>query len=291
MESDFDVIHLHNPLIPVIYTSLPTIITEHGTVKGGIARREVLDFFSLGLKVFSGMYVSIERKLVNNADKVTAVSNSCADELKLYYGVKNVEVVYNGVDTIFFVPNGMRNENEPSILYTGSLDALKGLFDLIRSAEHVCQDYQNVKFILAGRGPLEKKLKRFVHNLGLEKKISFIGYVNQETLLKYYQNATIFVHPSYHEGLPTTILEAMSCEIPTVATAVTGTSEVLVDGKTGFLVPPKDPEKLATAISSLLNDKKLRERMGKNAKEHVKRNFDWVIIAKKFEEIYSNRIK
>jgi len=291
MESTFDVIHLHNPLVPTIHTSLPTILTEHGTVKGGIARREALDLFSIGLKSFAKIYTSIEQKLVNSADKITAVSKSCADELKGYYGVNDVDVVYNGVDTHFFVPNKMKNQNNPYILYTGSLDALKGLFDLVRAAKYICRDHQNVKFILAGKGPLEKNLKRLVHSLDLDRNISFVGYINQERLLEYYQEASIFVHPSYHEGLPTTILEAVSCGIPVVATAVAGTSEVITDGETGYLVPPKDPDKLATAILSLLNDKELRERMGKNASEHVKRNFDWDIIAKKFEELYINTIK
>lgn len=291
MESNFDVIHLHNPLVPVIHTSLPTIITEHGTVKGGIASRDAVDIFSLGLKIFAKLYISIEQKLVSNVDKVIAVSNSCAHELKSYYGIKDVEVVYNGVDTLFFVPNEMENEDEPYILYAGSLDALKGLTDIIRSAKYICREQQNIKFILAGRGPLEKYLKRLVHDLGLDEHFSFTGYVDQEILLKYYQNATIFVHPSYHEGLPTTILEAMSCELPVVATAVAGTSEIIIDGKNGFLVPPKNPERLAKAILSLLNNKELRERMGKNDREYIKRNFDWNLIAKKFEEIYVNVVK
>lgn len=290
MESNFDVIHLHNPLIPVIRTSLPTIITELGTVKGGVAHREALDLFSLGLKIFAKLYISIEQKLVSNVDKVTAVSNSCAHELKSYYGIKDVEVVYNGVDTNFFVPSEMRNEDEPYILYTGSLDALKGLTDLIRSAKYVCQEYQNVEFIMVGRGPLEKKLKKLVHDLGLEEKICFTGYVNREVLLKYYQNATIFVLPSYHEGLPTAILEAMACGLPVVATAVTGTSEVILDGETGLLIPPKRPDKLTNAILRLLINKELREKMSKNAKEYVKRNFTWDIIAKNFEEIYVDMV-
>lgn len=286
MKSKFDVIHLHNPLIPVIHTSLPTIITEHGTVKGGIARRETLDLFSLGLKSFSRMYISIEQKLVNSADKVTAVSKSCADELKGYYRIKDVEVVYNGVDANFFVPNEMKNENEPYILYTGSLDALKGLVDLIRSAIYVCQGYPNIRFILAGKGSLERHLRKLVHNLNLDKNVSFVGYIDQNALLRYYQNATLYVLPSYYEGLPTTILEAMSCGIPVVATAVAGTSAVIRDSENGFLVPPKDPEKLSEAIIKLVEDEKLRKEMGRNGREQVKKFYDWNVIADRIERLY-----
>lgn len=291
MESNFDVIHLHNPLIPVIHTTLPTIITEHGTVKGGVAHREALDLFSLGLKSFSRLYISIEKKLVNNADKVTAVSKSCAEELKMYYGIKDVEVVYNGVDTTFFVPSEMRNEDEPYILYTGSLDARKGLVDLIRSAEQVCQEYPDIKFILTGKGSLERRLRKLVHhNFNLDKNFSFVGYVDRNTLLRYYQNATLYVLPSYYEGLPTTILEAMSCRIPVVATAVAGTSEVVLDGETGLLIPPKNHERLTRAILNLLNDKSLRNKMGKNARNKVE-GYSWENIAEETERVYEALLK
>ena len=289
MESNFDVVHLHNPVIPFVHTSVPILLTQHGSIKSGIAHRDSMDLFSLGSKIFSAILISTERKLVNSADKVTAVSKSCAEELKMYYGLKDVEVVHNGVDTnFFFVQNEMKKENELYILYAGSLDALKGLTDLIKCAKFVHQERQNVKFILAGRGPLEEKLKKIVHNFDLDENFSFVGYVNQGTLLKYYQNATIFVHTSYHEGLPTTILEAMSCGIPVVATAVAGTSEVVMEGETGFLVPPKSPDKLATAILSLLNDKELRERIGKNARKYVEEKYNWNTISEGYEKIYSN---
>ena len=145
-----------------------------------------------------------------------------------------------------------------------------------------------MKFILVGRGPLEKKLKRLVHNLGSNENFSFIGHVNQETLLEYYQNATIFVHTPYHEGLPTTILEAMSCELPVVATAVAGTSEIIVDGENGLLVPPKNPEKLADTIAKLLEDEKLRIKIGKNARKYVGKKYNWNVIPEKYETRYSN---
>ncbi|MFC2058318.1 glycosyltransferase, partial [Chloroflexota bacterium] len=73
------------------------------------------------------------------------------------------------------------------------------------------------------------------------------GYIDREKLLKYYQNATILVQPSYYEALPTTILEAMSCELPVVATSVGGIPEVVIDGETGLLVPAKDPENRSNA--------------------------------------------
>jgi len=285
IEPDFDVIHLHNPLVPLVHTSLPTIITEHGTVKGGIAHREILDLFSLGLKIFSKIYVSHEKKLLKNVDKITAVSESCVDEIKTFYGIKDVEITYNGVETNFFVP-GDFNEEKSAILYVGSLDARKGLPDLIKSAIYVCKELPDVKFMLVGRGPLKNKLKKMVDHLDLNENVFFSGYLNRDELVKCYQKSTIFVLPSYYEGLPTTIMEAMSCGLPVIATDVLGTSELVVDGKTGFLVPPKSPDKLSVKILDLLNDKNLRKTMGNNSRELIKEKYDWNIIERNIERLY-----
>jgi len=288
IESNFDIIHLHNSNIPVVHSSSPTVVTVHGTMQGHVNNREALDLQSLVVKAFSRMYVSIDRKVIESANKAIAVSDACARELQDYYGIKDVEVINNGVDTIFFIPTKEKEGKEPYILYIGRLSPEKGLLDLIKSAKYVCQDNSEIKFVIIGRGPLERRLRKLTHNLNLNKNISFLGYVARDVLLKYYQNATIYVLPSYWEGLPTTLLEAMSCGIPTVATAVKGTSEVIANGKNGMLVPPKNPEKMAEAILSLLDNKYLREKIGESARDHVKKNYDWEIIASKIEQVYES---
>lgn len=289
LEEEFDIIHLHNPSIPLLNTSVPMIITVHGTVIGGIKNRKILDFFSFGLKLFSKLYENNEKNLLNNVDKITAVSKSCMDELKLYYGVNDVQVVYNGVDTDFFTPILNKNKGK-YILYVGALDSLKGLIDLINSAKYITFKNLSLKFILIGKGHMKKYLKKLIRKNSLENNFSLMGYLNQKKLLGYYQNASIFVLPSYHEGLPTAVLEAMSCGIPIVATAVPGTSEIIEDGETGLLVPPKSPKKLADSIMGLLDDQELIKKFSKNGRKHVEKNFNWFKITDNFEKIYSNVI-
>jgi glycosyltransferase involved in cell wall biosynthesis len=240
MESSFDLVHLHNSNIPVIHSSLPTIVTEHGTMQG----------------------------YVNN-----------------YYGIKDVDVVYNGVDTNFFIPAEEKEWKDPYVLYTGRLSPEKGLLDLIESAKYMCQDYPETKFVIIGRGPLERRLRKLVHNLNLNKSISFLGYMNQNTLVKYYQNAMVYVLPSYIEGLSTTLLEAMSCGIPTIATNIAANSEVVVDNETGILVPPGDSKALTDAIIYLLENEDIRESMGKNARKKVE-GYSWERIVEETEKVY-----
>jgi glycosyltransferase involved in cell wall biosynthesis len=257
-------------------------------MRGYIAHRKILDLHSLAVRTFSSMYITIDREVINSADKVIAISNACADELKVFYGIKNLEIIQNAVDTSFFYPSNNKNDLNPYVLYTGRLSPEKGLIDLIKGAKYVCKNYPNIKFVIAGNGPLERRLKKLVSNLNLEKNFYFAGYVNHDTLLKYYQNATLYVLPSYREGLPTTLLEAMSCGLPVVATAIAGTSEVIVDRKTGLLVPPNSPEKLANAILALIDDSKLRGEMGSNARKHVQKCYDWDIITSKIERVYQS---
>jgi glycosyltransferase involved in cell wall biosynthesis len=285
MESSFDLVHLHNSNIPVIHSSLPTIVTEHGTMQGYVNNRKALDLQSLVVKAFSRMYVSIDRKVIEGANKVIAVSNACARELQDYYGIKDVDVVYNGVDTNFFIPAEEKEWKDPYVLYTGRLSPEKGLLDLIESAKYMCQDYPETKFVIIGRGPLERRLRKLVHNLNLNKSISFLGYMNQNTLVKYYQNAMVYVLPSYIEGLSTTLLEAMSCGIPTIATNIAANSEVVVDNETGILVPPGDSKALTDAIIYLLENEDIRESMGKNARKKVE-GYSWERIVEETEKVY-----
>ena len=283
--SNFDIIHFHSHGIPFINTSIPTIVTEHGTAVGFFNSLDSIDLSSFILKMFAHMYISIDKNILKNANKVSAVSDSCAYELKKYYGIENVSVVNNGVDTNLFIPSS-RKHNEGYILYVGALMANKGLADLIRCAKYVCKNYPDIRFIIIGNGPLKKYLENLVGTLNLGKNVFFKGYALRDELIKYYQNSKVFVLPSYHEGLPTVLLEAMSCGIPVIATKVPGISEVVIPGKTGLLVPPKDPEILSRAIMSLLNDHRLCENMAKNGRDRAVRFYDWKIIADRFEALY-----
>jgi L-malate glycosyltransferase len=286
IESDFDLIHVHNANVPLVQSSLPIVVTEHGTMKGYVPYRKILDLPSLIVRTFSSMYIVIDRQIVKSANKVIAISKACADELRLFYGITDLEIIHNAVDTKFFCPPNYKDNKSPYILYAGRLSAEKGLIDLVKSSAYVCKKYPNFKFFIAGNGPLERHLKKLVSNLELESNFFFAGNVNHKKLLEYYQNATVYVLPSYREGLPTTLLEAMSCGVPVVATAISGISDLIDNLKTGLLVPPNNPEKLAKAILALIEDNKLREEIGSNARKHVQRNYDWDIITSKIERVY-----
>jgi L-malate glycosyltransferase len=287
-EKKFDLIHIHSPLVPSLKTNLPIVVTEHGTVQGPISKSQNHDLSSILLKnVFFREFISLDYEVLRNSDIITTVSNSCMNEIKnMLPEKKEIYVIGNGVDTNFFLPNPSIIRDQKTILFAGRLDSGKGVSDLIFSAKEVCKNFPDSKFILAGKGPNRKYLESLIAKLKLNDNIFLMGHLSQEILLKLYQSSTIYVLPSYYEGLPTTLLEAMSCGLPSIATDIGGNSEVITDNLTGILVPPKCPEELSRNIMNLLESKKDCDRLGKSARKHVINNYDWNIIVNKIEKIY-----
>jgi len=289
----FDIVNYHNAAVPQLKINSSSVVTFHSCWKAQTKiYTRVTDFHSLYVRMLGNFLAKNEANLLNKVDKVTAVSYKIANDLSFHYGIdaSKIDIMRNGVDTNFFTPPNSRVKREKfSILYVGRLVHLKGLIDLVKSAKYVCKECPNVSFTLIGNGALRPVLEKIVHKSGLKNNFLFLGFATRrKELVKHYQRNSIFVLPSYYEGMPTSILEAMSCKMPIVATNIPGINEIIVNGETGLLVPPRNPEKLANAIITLLNDNKLRKRMGNAGREKVEREFSWKEIAKKVIEIYTN---
>ncbi len=196
----------------------------------------------------------------------------------------------NGIDNTIFKPVEKKNEKK-YILFTGRLSYRKGLFDLIECGKYICEKYPDISFIITGSGILSDTLQERINELGLAKQFKFLGFVTREELIKLYQNATLYVLPSHYEGLPTVLLEAMSCGLPVIATAVSGNLDVITHGKNGILVPPKSPEKIAEAISLLLEDEQIRKKLGENARKTIEEKYTWDILSNNYLKYYTSLIR
>lgn len=289
LKFNFDLIHLHGtlmPVKPVFESSLPVIFTSHGASKKKLDSMEAKTLHFYIVKFLRKHLFELEQEIVEKSEMLTAVSNSSADEFKVYHSInKEMTIVHNGVDTDFFVPSENRSGLR-SILYTGRFEIFKGLTDLVECSGIVCKKYPDVKFILIGSGTILENLKKQVSKLELEDNILFTGSLSKSQIIEYYQKATIFVLPSYREGFPTSLMEAMSCGIPSIATNVEGSAELIKDGENGLLVPTKSPEKLAESIIYLLENEKFRYKIGANARDHIVKNYDWKTITDGFEKLY-----
>lgn len=295
LESKLSIVHLHSPLPPPIKTSLPVITTVHSSCKRAFKNTytDTYDIRSLAEKLQSMiLYPSIESNILKHSDKITTVSSNVSDELSAYgLNSEAITVVGNGVDEKVFVPNKSKTQTKPYVLFVGILRSGKGVFDLLKCAKYVCEKRPDVRFLLCGWGPLLKNLQDKAVKIGLQKQIIFLGHTGRSKLVKLYQNATLLVQPSYHEGLSTVILEAMSCGLPVVATDIDGNRTVISSGLNGILVPPKSPESMARSILKLLNDANVRERIGRAARSTIEDQYSWDKITDNIIKCYEKLLQ
>jgi glycosyltransferase involved in cell wall biosynthesis len=147
------------------------------------------------------------------------------------------------------------------------LTGQKGHRYLLEAASLAIRRSPGLLFVFAGDGPLRESLEAQARSLGISSRVRFLGFRSDVAALMGAFDA--FVLPSLYEGLPNVVLEAMACGKPVVATAVDGTPEVVADGETGLLVPPRDPERLAEAILKLAGNPRLRTAMGLEARRRT----------------------
>jgi glycosyltransferase involved in cell wall biosynthesis len=278
METQITILHFHSPLPPPIKTSIPMITTIHSPMLTDSRYTKIQSIYSLFSKI-SARYVSypLELKIIQSSDIITTVSKSIAQELKEYdINLDEITVINNGVNETFFYPlKKETNEENKYIMYVGRIDYEKGLFDLIKCGKYISNKRSDLSFIIAGIGKDFKKLKNKIKKENLQDMFKFLGQVDKDKLLKLYQNATLFVFPSYHEGLPGVLLEAMSCGLPIIATDVRGNRDLISHKENGLLIPIQDSKKMAETISILLENKKLREQLGKNARKTIVEKYTW----------------
>ncbi len=229
--------------------------------------------------------------LWRNAEFLVANSEGLRKMAKRVFPDLPIHVIPNGVDMHRFTNGHARvPANEVRILFVSRLIMRKGLQFLIKAIPMVCEQ-TNVPFLIkvVGDGPDKDKLITQIDDLGVNKSFRFYGYVDHEKLPEYYLDADIFVLPSLAEGMPNVVLEAMGSGLPVVATKVPGSEELVHHGENGFLVDSGDSQALARALTKLINDRALREKMGRAAKDIVK-NYTWETIAEQYIALYKQAI-
>jgi glycosyltransferase involved in cell wall biosynthesis len=184
-------------------------------------------------------------------------------------------VARSGVDPTLYAPRSFRDNPCPfEILFVGRLVPVKGLFILIAALDRLVREGRQVRLHFAGDGPDRAGLARDVADRGLNQHVVFEGWQNPDGVRALYQQADIFVLPSFAEGIPVVLMEAMAMEIPCVTTRITGIPELIRDQVDGFLVTPSSDEELAAAIARLMDDSKLRRELGRSARQRVLENYD-----------------
>jgi glycosyltransferase involved in cell wall biosynthesis len=204
--------------------------------------------------------------------------------LSPYWGevVRNIEpaartiVIGNPVRVPAVVPPLERPAHQ--VLFLGWLQQDKGVLDLVRAMPLVLRSVPDATFVLAGSGDADS-VARLARSSGVEHALRLPGWVNGADKEELLRRADVFVLPSYYEGLPLGLLEAMACGVPAIATRVGGIPDVIEDRVNGLLVEPGEPQALARALVAMLTDEALRRRLREAARNTVQRHSAGCVIA------------
>jgi glycosyltransferase involved in cell wall biosynthesis len=228
---------------------------------------------------------TLGRAIVRSSDRLIAVSNAVARHaLRLGARPDAVRVISNGVDIGRFRPGDGQRKDAFRIACVGRLIFNKGPQYLVEAAPEVLLACPEAEFVFVGDGPLRPHLEKRARQLGVSHKLTFLG--TRPDVASILRTCQVLVRPSLLEGMPLTVLEAMACGLPVVATPVSGTAEIVRHGESGLLVPAADPAALSRAILRLMADEPLREAQGRMGRRLVELGYSWDAVAARTSAVY-----
>ncbi|MCK4732797.1 MAG: glycosyltransferase family 4 protein [Methanophagales archaeon] len=235
-----------------------------------IKRAKVLLFYGgATLSIRSHILLSLVNKIIVESPNVSQ-----------FFGIHTrheKKVVDNGhlfFDAPLFKPLKCYSEREKLVGYVGVLMHVKGVMNLIRAIPIVLQHIHDINFIVIGEGDLKGRVEGLVKDTDLYKYVTLTGWISYSKLPPFLNEIKLLVLPSYKEGLPSIIIEAMACGTPVLATPVGGIPDIIKDGETGFILENNSPECIAENIIRVLEHPNL-EKIVKNARELVEKEFTY----------------
>jgi glycosyltransferase involved in cell wall biosynthesis len=228
----------------------------------------------------------LHERTVRGCQCLIAITNQVKELYKNLLKQEEVRVIPFGVDTEKFKPmreDGLSDVKE--ILYVGSLYPIKGLEYLVQATALVAKRWKDVRLRIVGSGPEENRLRSLVDELKIRGKVIFEGFVQHEDIVHYYQHCNIFAYTTLGEPFGKSIVESMACGKPVITSNIGGPSEIIESGKTGFLVPPTEPEAIAEKILLLLEDSARMRQMGEAARTAAE-SYSWEKVAELYHKLY-----
>jgi glycosyltransferase involved in cell wall biosynthesis len=272
----YDIIHFHDdsdltfPLFSY-FVKKPKLFHLHGFT---------VDFYKrnfIGRQIFK-----------NVTDKYISLSKDVEENL-IRLGISKEKIIRlpNGIDVNTYYPSGKKEGN--LVLYVGRITKTKGVHILLESLRYLKQP---IDLVLIGPPDwgFEEISKLIMKAKGMHN-VRYLGILKTEEVIRWYQKASIFVHPSFMEIFPMTDLEALACGTPVVATPVGGIPEIVCDGKNGISVPVGDPVRLAEAIQYLLENKNIRIKYGEEGRKWVVKCFSLEAVTKRLCGIYEEILR
>ena len=280
-----DLIHAHAPL-PCGHAAMllsrelgiPYVVSVHG-----------LDAYSdVQARGRPGKWCRRVSQLIYHSAKRVICISEHVRELVLERGVSSAHtsVVYNGADPELFAPGHDTPSAEPTVLSVGNLIPTKGHAVLLRAIEAIRVKHPNVTCEIVGTGPERKNLEQLARQLKIDDRVRFQGRKSRRELTDAFRRCTLFVLPSYYEGLGCVYLEAMASERVAIGCRGQGIEEVIQHGINGWLTDPRSVEDLASGLATLLSDSTLRTSIAKRGRHTILQGLTLAHQAARLAAIY-----
>lgn len=235
------------------------------------------------------------KRVLLAVDVVVLLSQEELRAYQCFVPNQHLEVIPNAIEIGADVEqkkNPLPQNKSLQLVYVGRLAEVKGIFEIIKALKLVCDQGKDVRLIIAGGGPDQKRLLTFVKDQSIDDRVSFVGAVYGEEKDRLWQEADLFVFPTYHrEGLPYALLESMAARTPPVVSPVGAIPDVMEDGVHGVFVSSRNPEALAEAIERLDDDRQLICRMGEADRQRVENYYTVARLADDFRKLYHGLMK
>jgi glycosyltransferase involved in cell wall biosynthesis len=286
-----DILHCHEEksrfygLIGSRIAGLPIIATNHNWTKPNI---------------IESCYEIIDAVISRFFNRIISVSDELRKTMRRYkIPSKVITVIPNGINLESFVSIGIKDDHqqvglginrESKVIGSiGRLTVEKGHKYLLEAARQVAIEYPNIRFIIAGEGPLKLNLQNYASFLNIEKFVHFIGF--RKDIHNIYSLLDILALASTVEGTPMVLLEAMAMGIPVVSTDVGGIKNIIDHQSNGLLIKPRNPNALAESILYLLGNDRESKRLADNARKTVQQKFSDKRMAREYEKVYCDVLK
>lgn len=224
---------------------------------------------------------------IARAKSVACISHFCRSQAMALSDPKHwhkLHIIHCGVD-----PERYADTKPPSghrLLFVGRLAPVKGLPILLRALVPLIEDFEDLKLTVIGDGEGRKALEHQAQTAGLADHVDFVGYKNQTEVAEALAETDLFVLPSFAEGVPVVLMEAMAAARPVVTTQIAGVPELVEHGQSGLLVPPGDADALTRAIAAILADPDRAATMGATGRERVKAAFTVTTEAARLAQLF-----
>lgn len=263
-----DIVHIHSSFGPSFYRKLPFIYMASW------AKKPIVNH--IHGSEFDNLYTNAsERKknLVHNAwekcDRFIVLSESWKEKFSVVIPTDKMTVIEN---YSVLKTDVNRAECNNQILFLGAINKMKGCYDMVDVIERVVKVIPNVKMVIAGYGEIEQ-IKEKIDVKNLSDRFIFPGWVRDNEKDELLKTSDIFFLPSYTEGMPMSILDAMGYALPIVSTNIGGIPKIVHEGENGFMCEPGDIDGFSNAVIKLLTDEKLLKDMGKESFEIIKNGY------------------